>query len=470
MPKQVDATKAVALLQRLTSFMALRDPDLLAAAAAELGAEALSPVFGSPGPQVDDTYPAGQSSPAAAETSSRHQYSAPDQHCLCEEEGATKMRQQEVELARLELEAEATRRKIVEVRLRAEEAAALAAASAARQAAREQKAAEEAKAEEARRELQREQVARASALAAEKAKLAAARALAEAREQEHKLAVLAAKALKEEQDREQSLLMAARAAAAEIAHREQVLAAKREENARLTEELKSASQSVPVAGNRENKGDQHARALDKEARRRRQAEGLQRQRLISLQRDLNNVNPPSTGPSPPPAAIPRGAPVNPLTDAAQKGLGSMHPGVVLPSSGDRDMTPRRRSPGLSPLGRAHLADGAMQAHKKAQRVSENITRREAARSTVVETKRAKSPVLGPDLYAMLGAADAARVSVGLPAHTMESFLLYLSSQVPFPQAAHQNAAPQDPTEYDLPSAPGRSQGAPAEGHCQEGRQ
>ncbi len=112
----------------------------------------------------------------------------------------------------------------------------------------------------------------------------------------------------------------------------------------------------------------------------------------------------------------------------------------------------------------------MQAHRKAQRITEDITRREATRSSAVEERRSKSPILGPDLYAMLGDADAARATVGLPAHTMESFLLYLHKQVTIPQAAHQNAAPQDPTEDDLRSAPDRSQGAPAEGHCQEGRQ
>ena len=37
-------------------------------------------------------------------------------------------------------------------------------------------------------------------------------------------------------------------------------------------------------------------------------------------------------------------------------------------------------------------------------------------------------------------------------------------------AAHQNAAPQDPMEQDLQVGPGRSQGAHAEGLCQEGRQ
>jgi hypothetical protein len=112
----------------------------------------------------------------------------------------------------------------------------------------------------------------------------------------------------------------------------------------------------------------------------------------------------------------------------------------------------------------------MQAHKKAQRVTEDVARREAARSSVVEEKRAKSPILGPDLLAILGAADPAKGTLALPPHLMESFLLYLHKQVLNPQAAHQNEAPQDPTEDDLRSAPVRSQGAPAEGHCQEGRQ
>ena len=354
-----------------------------------------------------------------------------------------------MELAQLELEAESTRHKIAEARRRAEEAARRAAAAAAREAAREQKAAEEAKIEEARRELQRERAARASAFAAEAAKLAAAQALAEAREQEHKIDVLTAKALKEEQDREQSLLATARAAATEIAHRDQVLAAKREENARLAAELEAATKLAVEAGSHGSGGLHQDLPRDKESRRQRQAEGLERQRLLSLQRNLNYATPPSTGPSPASTATPHIAPVHPLG--------------VPASSGDRDMTPRRRSAELhrhrrahSPLGRAHFAEGAMQAHKKAQRVTEDIIRREAARSSAVEDKRAKSPILGPDLYAMLGAADAAKATVGLPAHTMESFLLYLHKQVTIPQAAHQNEAPHDPMEDDLRSAPVRS--------------
>ena len=129
-------------------------------------------------------------------------------------------------------------------------------------------------------------------------------------------------------------------------------------------------------------------------------------------------------------------------------LANRGPDGAATLASDRDMNPRRTSwdlqrprRGLSPLGRAHLAEGAIQAHKKAQRLTEDNTRREAARAVAVEDKRAKSPILTADLYAMLGAADAARATVGIPAHTMESFLLYLHSQVTFPQAAHQNAAP-----------------------------
>jgi len=407
------------------------------------------------------------------------------------------MRQQEAELAQLELEAESTRLKIAEARRRAEETPSRAAAAAAREAARVQKAEKEARIEEARRELQREQAARASALAAEAAKLAAAQALAEAREQEHKIVVLAAKALKEEHDREQSLLAAARAAAEQIAHRDQVLAAKREENARLAAELETATKTAQEAASRESGGLHHDLLRDKETRRQRQAEGLERQRLLSLQRALNFTTPPSTGPSPSSTPTPHSAPAHSAHTAHNNCSGpsvhSVHsanithsapvyPSWEPPSSSDRDMSPRRRSAelhrqrrGLSPLGRAHYTEGAMQAHKKAQRVSEDTTRREAARSSAVEDRRAKSPILGPrilgpDLYAMLGAADAARATVGLPAHTMESFLLYLHNQVTTPQAAHQNAAPQDPTEDDLRSAPSRSQGAPAEGHCQMGGQ
>jgi hypothetical protein len=122
----------------------------------------------------------------------------------------------------------------------------------------------------------------------------------------------------------------------------------------------------------------------------------------------------------------------------------------------------------SPLGRPSLVDD--KTRYKTTRVSEYESRREADRSAVVEERRARSPIFSADLHAMIATEDAARRSRGLPPHTMESFLLHLHEQVNIPQAAHQNAAPQDPMEQDLQFGPGRSQGAPAEGHCQEGRQ
>ncbi len=92
--------------------MALRDPELLAAAAAALGAEALAPIFGSASTQSGDAYPDCLGGPTATEALSRHKPLAPDQPRIWEEVGAAKMRQQEAELAHLELEAENTRRKI----------------------------------------------------------------------------------------------------------------------------------------------------------------------------------------------------------------------------------------------------------------------------------------------------------------------------------------------------------------------
>ncbi len=108
--------------------------------------------------------------------------------------------------------------------------------------------------------------------------------------------------------------------------------------------------------------------------------------------------------------------------------------------------------------------------KKTQRLTEEDARRETARATAVEAKRAMTPTSTPDLHAMLVGADAERRVHGLPAHAMESFLLHVHLQINNPQAAHQNATPQEPMEHDLQSIPGHSQGDPAKGHCQEGRQ
>ena len=144
---------------------------------------------------------------------------------------------------------------------------------------------------------------------------------------------------------------------------------------------------------------------------------------------------------------------------------------------DREMTPRRRSEepkrkksGRSPLGKAPFKEGISQDGRKAQKSTEEEARREAVRKAAVEENRTKSPIFSPDLHAILLAADAVRRGKGLEAHTIESFLLHLQTQVSHPHAAHQNASPQDPMEQELHHNPGHSQGAPVEGHCQQGRQ
>ena len=48
--------------------------------------------------------------------------------------------------------------------------------------------------------------------------------------------------------------------------------------------------------------------------------------------------------------------------------------------------------------------------------------REAARTADVDHGRAKSPVVMPDLHAMLLTSDASRRANGLPPHTLETFL------------------------------------------------
>ena len=72
---------------------------------------------------------------------------------------------------------------------------------------------------------------------AETARLAAAHALAEAREQGHRLVVQAAIALKVQQDKDLAREKAAKEAASTLAHKEQVLAGAREQNALLATEL-----------------------------------------------------------------------------------------------------------------------------------------------------------------------------------------------------------------------------------------
>ncbi len=85
-------------------------------------------------------------------------------------EGAAKLRIQEMELAQLQQKAKEIKRLMLELRRQAEEAV----ASVARATAHAQQATEAARQEEAKQAIIREEAARAYALAAEAAKLAAA--------------------------------------------------------------------------------------------------------------------------------------------------------------------------------------------------------------------------------------------------------------------------------------------------------
>jgi len=100
----------------------------------------------------------------------------------------------------------------------------------------------------------REDEAKTSAIATEIAKLAAANALAEAREQEHRLVVQAAIALKVQQDKDHAREKAAKEAISTLAHREEVLAAAREQNALLAAELAHTMQVAQQTADMERRG------------------------------------------------------------------------------------------------------------------------------------------------------------------------------------------------------------------------
>jgi len=117
---------------------------------------------------------------------------------------------QEAELAKLHHEAETTKRRIVEVRWQAQATASAAAEHA-------QHATDVVRREEARHAIIKEDAAKASAIAAETAKLAAAQALAKAREHEHMLVVQATIALKVQHDKDLAREKAAKEATGYLA-------------------------------------------------------------------------------------------------------------------------------------------------------------------------------------------------------------------------------------------------------------
>jgi len=178
--------------------MAPRDPELLVAAASAVGADVLMPLLEEPTPFTGGRAPLELRDPYYQPHRQRH---APPPEWLPEDEDETKRFQQEMELTQLQQEVEATKWLILEVRREAEEATATAAAATARAAAHAQQAVEAVKQEESRHALIGEEAARASSLAAETAKLAAAHALVDAREPEHRMVVHAAIVLKAEQEK-----------------------------------------------------------------------------------------------------------------------------------------------------------------------------------------------------------------------------------------------------------------------------
>ena len=97
------AIDAVSMLYKITSFIALRDPELLAAAASAVGADALVSVFQGV-PSLDNR----QTTPPGAHYQPHQPHVMQPQRTI-EDDGTFMMRQQEVELARLHQEAETSK-------------------------------------------------------------------------------------------------------------------------------------------------------------------------------------------------------------------------------------------------------------------------------------------------------------------------------------------------------------------------
>jgi hypothetical protein len=103
----------------MTSFMALHDPELLAAATSAVGAEAFLPHLEKPTNPHNDRTPPTIRDPYQQFNQQRQD---PQDEWLQEDEDEAKLMQQERELAQLEKEVETTRCLIPEVRREVEEA------------------------------------------------------------------------------------------------------------------------------------------------------------------------------------------------------------------------------------------------------------------------------------------------------------------------------------------------------------
>ena len=129
-PTPAQVMDVVVLLHRLTSFMALRDPQLLVAAATAVGADTLIPPF------LEVSLMEGSQAQMALVPDPKP-WRLEGSH-LAEQkpdlDDESKLQLQEAELARLHYEVETTKRRIAEVRLHVE-AVAVAGAEHAQQAA-----------------------------------------------------------------------------------------------------------------------------------------------------------------------------------------------------------------------------------------------------------------------------------------------------------------------------------------------
>ena len=218
--------------------MALRDPGLMAAATAAVRTADLASLFPSKTPLDEEHRPHDRTN---IYYKPQPQPQELEPHWKTEVDEVDKMLQQEVELAKLKLEAEQTRKLIAEVKRQAEEAAMVAADAIARATAQARQAGETASQEVARHAKLREEADKTAAHAAEAARLATTKALAYAREHEHRMAVQAAIALKTAQDKELARQHVAKEAAAQLELRERVLASTRDEN-------RSSNQSSATPG------------------------------------------------------------------------------------------------------------------------------------------------------------------------------------------------------------------------------
>ena len=239
-----------------------------------------------------------------------------------------------------------------------------------------------------------------SELAAEAAKLAAEHAFAEVRDQEHTMAVQAVVALKAQQHEDLARERAAREVAAALAHREQVLAAARENNARLEAELAHTMQVAQQTEDIESaRVAAMAKAAEKEAAKVARAQYRDEALHLQLQGELAQVQLrlSATRTSQNPAGELKPAATEQPPKAQQHNAPALNcntfsrgPEMTLKR---RSEDPARQKPGRSPPCMSHHGDGREKEQRRAQRVSDADSLREAARAAVVVERRAQSPRL-----------------------------------------------------------------------------